>query len=333
MNHQDANRGNRFCHNCGKPMVIKEKLSGEDKGKKFWVCTGFNECKTAILHEEQKKKPAAIKAGLKPKRIERPEEKSTTAGKILSAAIGVMLAGIIYSMITQIEYNPTSWIFGDTSKVTDPYFIPMAKPDTDQPPPPDQQTTEQNQTQPKIMEHIPQQRVNNGEYYQYKEKNGVTSFTDNQKSIPQGAEAKNWNGSSTDGKFEVLKGQGRETPIIVERDQVYVPVKIRSAGIEKDLLLLLDTGATSLVIYQDAAPGIRLTNAKNSYATLANGSQVQQLAGNVDSVSVGPAIARNFEIRVMQQIGQKGHQGLLGMNFLKNYHYTLDMNQKVIRWN
>jgi len=38
----------KFCPNCKKEMKIKEKLSGEDKGKKFWVCTGYPECKTVI---------------------------------------------------------------------------------------------------------------------------------------------------------------------------------------------------------------------------------------------------------------------------------------------
>lgn len=335
MNHQDANKGNRFCHNCGKPMVIKEKLSGEDKGKKFWVCTGFNECKTATLHEENRIKPVVIKAGAKPKKLEKTDEKSSTAGTVLSAALGVMLAGIIYSMVTQIEYNPTSWIFGDTSKVTDPYFIPMAKTAaTDPPTGPTNQPKQENlnQQQP-VMEHIPEKKISSGDFYQYRDKNGNIAFTDNRASIPREAEAKNWNGTSTGAKIEVLKGQGRETQVLVERDRVYVPVKIRSAGIEKELLLLLDTGATSLVIYQDSASGIRLNNVKNSSATLANGIQVHQLAGSVDYVSVGPAVARDFEIRVMQQVGQKDHQGLLGMNFLKNFHYTLDMNRKIIRWN
>jgi hypothetical protein len=38
----------KICPNCKKKMNIKEKLSGEDKGKKFWVCTGYPECKTSI---------------------------------------------------------------------------------------------------------------------------------------------------------------------------------------------------------------------------------------------------------------------------------------------
>lgn len=274
-----------------------------------------------------------FKAGRKTRRIERPGEKETLQGRILSVGVMILAVGIFCWMLSQEEYSPTKWIFGDTSKVTDPYFIPMAKTQTDKPPATDPQQQPPPEIQNKtIMEHIPQQRVNNGEYYQYKDKNGVVSFTDNRTSIPAGAEAKNWNGSYTGAKFEVLK-QGRETQVIVGRDRVLVPVKIRSEGVERDLLLLLDTGATGLVVYQDAIPGLRMNNVKNSSAKLANGSQVHQLAGSVDSVSVGAAIARDFEINVMQQVGEKDHQGLLGMNFLKNFHYTLDMNRKVIRWN
>lgn len=329
MNHQGAKNGNRFCHNCGMPMVIKEKLSGEDKGKKFWVCTGFKECKTFERCTENER-TRKITAGKRPRPVLPWKEKSEKE-KIIQVCMMAITAAAITAAVFSTDL--TYMVFGDTSKVTDPYFIPMVKTQTDQPTPedPQQQPPPEQQNQP-VMEHIPQQRVNNGEYYQYKDKNGVVSFTDNRTSIPAGAEAKNWNGTATGGKFEILQ-RGRETQVIVERDRVLVPVKIRSAGVERNLLLLLDTGATSLVVYQDAIPGLRMNNVKNSSARLANGSQVHQLAGNVDSVSVGAAIARDFEINVMQQVGEKDHQGLLGMSFLKNFHYTLDMNRKVIRWN
>lgn len=259
------------------------------------------------------------------------KDREIVAGIILLSGIMVLIVGIGSSILNSITFDATKLVFGDINNVKNQHITPMAKVNTNQPPQPDQPN--ENQPQPQIMEHIPEKKVNNGEYYQYRDKNGVISFTDNKSSIPPGAEAKNWNGLPTGEEFEIIKGKGRETPIIVEKDRVYVPVKIRSAGIERDLLLLLDTGATSVVIYQDEASGIRLNNIKNGSATLANGSQVQQLVGTVDLVSVGQAVARNFEIRIMQQIGQKDHQGLLGMNFLKNFHYTLDMNRKIIRWN
>ncbi|SKA25066.1 Aspartyl protease [Trichlorobacter thiogenes] len=273
-----------------------------------------------------------FKAGKGPSRPPKITEGSSDTGYILITVVVMVVTGIMYVLFSKEGYTPVRWVFGDTSRVSDPYFIPMAKPDTNQPPPPNQEPIEQDQPR-QIMEHIPQQQASAGDYYQYKDKNGNIAFTDNSASIPRGAEAKNWNGTSTGGKFEVLKGQGRETQIIAERDRVYVPVKIRSAGVERELLLILDTGATGVMIYQDAVQGIRLNNIRSGYATLANGSQVQQLAGTVDSVSVGTAVARDFEIRIMQQVGQKDHQGLLGMSFLKNFHYTLDMNRKVIRWN
>lgn len=275
-----------------------------------------------------------FKAGKGPSRTPRDTAGSNAIGYIWITAVVIVVTVIIYVLFSQAGYNPTGWVFGDTSKVKQPYFIPTSKTTTyQQTPTEDPQIKTPTEQRQAIMEHIPQQRANNGEYYQYKDKNGVVSFTDNQASIPADAEAKNWNGSHTNAKIEVLKGQGRETRVTVENDRVYVPVKIRSAGAERNLLLLMDTGATSLVVYQDAITGIKLSSVKNSSATLANGIQVHQLAGNVDSVSIGPAVARDFEIRVMQQTGQKDHQGLLGMSFLKNFHYTLDMNRKIIRWN
>lgn len=264
------------------------------------------------------------------------EEPKTSKGEIVGHIIGLcVLVFIIGSMVPalrQAKYNPVQWVFGNVKNQEEQYFIPMVKPSETYTPANGVKTEQKTPANTQVMEHIPERKPTSGEMYQYTDKDGVISFTDNAANVPKNVDvqARSWAGSR---KIEVRQGSGRETAIIAERDRVYVPVTIRSAGRSKEVLLLLDTGATSTTLYSQAAEGVSLANARHGRATLADGRVVENITGEVEAVEVGPAVARGMSVSIMQQTGQKDHQGLLGMNFLKNFHYTLDLNRKVIRWN
>lgn len=267
------------------------------------------------------------------------EEPKTTKGQIVGHIFGVcvflLIIILVVPMYRQAEYNPVQWVFGNVQNPEKQHFIPMVKPETYAPANVEHIRAETEQKTPEpaqVMEHIPERKPTSGEMYQYTDKDGVISFTDNPANVPKNVDvqARSWAGSR---KIEVRQGSGRETAIIAEKDRVYVPVTIRSAGRSKEVLLLLDTGATSTMLYNHAAEGVSLANARHGRATLADGRVVGNITGEVETVEVGPAVAQGMSISIMQQTGQKDHQGLLGMNFLKNFHYTLDLNRKVIRWN
>lgn len=268
------------------------------------------------------------------------EEPKTSKGEIVGHIFGlcafIFVIALSVPIFKQVEYNPAQWVFGKVKNPEEQHFIPMVKPEAYSQAKQEnikeskKVEVEQKTTAP-IIENIPEKRSYGG-MYQYTDKDGIISFTDNPANVPKNvdAQARSWAGSR---KIEVRQGSGRETAIIAERDRVYVPVTIRSAGRSKEVLLLLDTGATSTTLYSQAAAGVSLANARHGRATLADGRVVGNITGEVEAVEVGPAVARGISISIMQQSGQKDHQGLLGMNFLKNFHYTLDLNRKVIRWN
>jgi len=252
--------------------------------------------------------------------------------------VSILLSGLVavaiiigVRMLIGFEYNPSRWVFGEIGSRAATSPPPPNLPSYPQLP----QQLAEKQPQP-VIEHIGEKpKLAPGSLYQYKDKDGIVSFTDNPASIPKGteAQARNWNGTLTGPKIEVKQGVSRETQIVVKDDQVFVPVKISSNGRENNLWLLLDTGATGITVYNNAVDGFYMANVRRGVSTLADGRRINNVTGTVESVSVGPAIVRNADITILPQAGSQNHQGLLGMRFLKNFHYTLDMGRQIIRWN
>jgi hypothetical protein len=49
---------------------------------------------------------------------------------------------------------------------------------------------------------------------------------------------------------------------------------------------------------------------------------------------VGPHTEKNLLAGIIEHTGPDvAFDGLLGMNFLKNYHYTIDFENQVLLWN
>lgn len=41
----------KICTKCGSEMKVREKRSGDDAGKKFWVCLKYPDCKSVEIHD------------------------------------------------------------------------------------------------------------------------------------------------------------------------------------------------------------------------------------------------------------------------------------------
>jgi clan AA aspartic protease (TIGR02281 family) len=114
-----------------------------------------------------------------------------------------------------------------------------------------------------------------------------------------------------------------------------VPVRLSYRDTTVDAWMLLDTGATITVISSSLADrlGIKKASTESHMTQVADGREVQTSRTHVDSLAVGPKLKLNTEVVIMTFIGPvMGFDGLLGMNFLEEFSYHLDVNNQTIEW-
>ena len=167
------------------------------------------------------------------------------------------------------------------------------------------------------------------DFFQYVDKDGTVVMVDDESKIP--AQFRKKTRTTKAGPAS----ESKSTSIRFRGNQAIVPVRLSYRNTAVDAWLLLDTGATVTVISSNLADrlGIRKGSTESRLSQLADGRVVETSRAHIDSLAVGPKLKYNAEVAIISSNGPAmGFDGLLGMNFLGEFRYHLDVNNHSIEW-
>ena len=211
------------------------------------------------------------------------------------------------------------------------------------------------------------------EFYEYIDENGVKIFTDDHGSIPQSqldsvqihkepyddlpkeekqrmidAEAARLEGIKRQKaeeweKYEQEKRlreqekalENRSTSVVInENNQILVPVSLGYHGKTVPANLLLDTGANITIIHDNIAELLGIDGGRKGKVIVVGGGKVKTRKVLIQFITVGPKTVSDPKISILTYTGEDApFDGLLGLDFLRRFKYTIDYEKSVIVWN
>jgi predicted aspartyl protease len=124
-----------------------------------------------------------------------------------------------------------------------------------------------------------------------------------------------------------------ETKVVIEGNRILVPVTLVNHGSQIETLMLLDTGASQMVIQRDIADRLNVVTLRKGLSQVAGGNIIQTEMGQLSYMMVGPIRMNDPTVIIINHEGAPvKYKGLLGMNFLRNVQYRIDYQNQVIKW-
>jgi predicted aspartyl protease len=164
--------------------------------------------------------------------------------------------------------------------------------------------------------------------YRYADAQGGIHFADQLTKVP--VEYRETVKFTSDGS-----GERSAFKVQIVGNHVLVPVTLRNEGNSVTALLLLDTGCSMTTITEELAGRLNIDNRRtwSGTARVADGRMISTRLTKIDQMLVGSRSLTSAEISIMPHSGAaQRHDGLLGMNFLRQHRYQVDYDNGLIRW-
>ena len=171
--------------------------------------------------------------------------------------------------------------------------------------------------------------VAQADFFQYTDQAGTVVMVDDESKIPAQYRKK-----TRTTKSDPAHGS-KITAVRIRNNQVLVPVRFSYRNTSVDAWLLLDTGASTTLISSALAArlGIKAASTQRRLSQVADGRVVETFRTRLDFMAVGPKVKHDAEVAIMPSSGpDMGFDGLLGMNFLRDFPHHLDINSQTIEW-
>lgn len=125
------------------------------------------------------------------------------------------------------------------------------------------------------------------------------------------------------------------TKVVIVGNTVLVPVTLGNGDRTVEATLVLDTGASITTVTREIASrlNVNLEQSEKTVGMVAGGALIRAWQTRLNYVTVGPHTKNDMTVDIIDHKGpQVPYDGLLGMDFLRNFRYHIDFKNRVIEW-